>query len=516
VLAAALAVVVLPVVARANPTPDQAATELNTWRTEVGESPVAAMTVAAWNTGCQHHDNYEHENGDALTHSETSGDPGFTTDGAMAAPDSVLAFSFMSGAPTPDASLLPGPTWDAEVFHRADLLQPRLAQIGFDSTTFPSGSQYNTFTCLWLQNQAADPPPRAIDETRTAPALALYPSPANGAYHVPTVFPAGTEFPDPATETGVPAGSTLGWLMNVEINGPWATAGFGFATYAHGVSATLAPDGTSNLVPLVVSQCGPSGCGGPGGTSLGMYFQGGFGIFPTQPLAANTTYRVVLTGGTVTDGSAHVDYPIPAGYSWCFSTGSSYTASSDCAPPTTAAEEVVHPNASTTPSAAPPSSPTPGGVTPGTGTATPPGSTPKTSTPPATTGSSLTGVKRGHPTLTLKLRAAKGAAGITAISIRLPSGLSVTASSKRLRAGLRVTSGAHRRGFKAKVGHGALMITISPAATQLDVRLSAAALKASHTLIKHAKAKHPKALHFTITTTAGGVVTKPKLTLSPR
>ena len=116
--------------------------------------------------------------------------------------------------------------------------------------------------------------------------------------------------------------------MNVEINGPWTSAGFGFLVFAHGVSATLRPDGTSTKVPLVVSQCGPSGCGGSGGTSLGEYFGGGFGIFPTQPLAINTRYRVTATG-TVTDAQTSTNYPFSI--SWCFSTGTSYAASSDCA-----------------------------------------------------------------------------------------------------------------------------------------------------------------------------------------
>ena len=331
--------------AAANPTPEGAAANLNAWRAELGEAP-ASTTVPAWNTGCNHHDNYEHVNGNSLTHLESSSNPGYTTDGAEAAEDSVLAAAVSAPGPTPDASLLPGPTWDAAVFHRAALLQPRLAQIGFDSSTFLEAGVYRTFECLWAQNQAPDPP-QALDNNRTTPGLTLYPSPGNGAYDVPTAFPAGSESPDPGAETGVPPGAALGWMLSVEINGPWANAGAGYVVAAHGVTATLAPDGTSNFVPIVVSQCGSSGCGGSGGTAEGPYFQGGFGLFPTQPLAPNTTYRVVLTGGTVTDQMSHAEYPIPSGYSWCFSTGAVYAASADCAPPTTAAEEQVNPNAST-------------------------------------------------------------------------------------------------------------------------------------------------------------------------
>jgi hypothetical protein len=354
---ALIGAVALVPAALANPTPGTAVEELNTWRGELGEGLVSTTTVGAWNTGCNHHDYYEHQNGNALTHEDLSGNAGHTTDGAEAAVDSVLGLAVSAPSPTPDASLLPGPTWDGAVFHRAALLDPRLAQIGYDSSSFLEGGVYRTFSCLWLQNQNANPP-QALDNSRTTPGLALYPSPGNGAYDVPTAYPGG-EAPDPTKETGVPAGSTLGWLLNVEINGPWAGTGSGYSVYAHGVSATLAPDGTSNSVPLVVSECGPSGCGGGGGTSDGAYFKGGFGLFPTQPLAADTTYRVTLTGGVVTDAVAHVDYPL-SGYSWCFSTGSSYTPSADCAAPSTAAEEPANPNASTSISITPPP-PAPGG-----------------------------------------------------------------------------------------------------------------------------------------------------------
>jgi hypothetical protein len=510
--------------ALANPGPDQAVAELNLWRAQLGESAVSTTTVPAWNTGCQHHDNYESLNGATLTHTEAMGNPGYTTDGAQAASDSVLA---ESGGEAGDA-LLPGPTWDGGVFHRADLLQPRLGQVGFDSSSFAGGQ---TFNCLWLLNQDASPP-QAIDNARTTPTLALYPSPASGAYGVPTTFPGG-EAPDPAAETGVPAGATLGWLLNVEINGPWATGGFGFEVYAHDVTATLAPDGTANDVPLVVSECGSSGCGGAGGTSEGAYFQGGFGLFPTQPLAANTTYRVMLTGGTVTDAVAHVDYPIPAGYSWCFSTGPSYTATADCAAPTTAAAEVITPGASTVVGGS-------GGGTGGTGgtgggsgggsggsgsgsgggsgSGTVGGNTGPGSgggSPAAaglsTKGSSLTGVRRGKPSLTLKLRAT-GATKLSTIGIKPPSGLTVAAPSKRLRSGLHVRSGGHAVRFTTRVKHGTLTITLRSPTAAVQVTLGGSALHASRTLVRRAAVKHPKPLRFTITTKARTT----HLSLTPR
>jgi hypothetical protein len=391
VLLVLLAAAIAAPAALANPTPEAALGQLNAWRAQLGLPAVTTLN-SAWSTGCQHHNNYEHVNGNALTHTEEMGHGGYTSDGAEAGSNSVLAFAVSAPSPTPEASLFPGPTWDGAVFHRAALLNPRLAQTGFDSTTFPpEGSVYRTFTCMRTQGTGA------LDSSRTTPGLTLYPSPGNGAYGVPTTFP-GNESPDPAAETGVPPGSTLGWLMNVEINGPWASTGGGYTVAAHDVTATLAPDGTSNFAPVVVSQCGPSGCGGSGGTSEGAYFQGGFGIFPTQPLAANTTYRVAITGGTVTDFGAHVDYPL-AGYSWCFSTGAVYTASADCSAPTAAAQEPSAPGASAALSFTPYSPPSSSGGGGSTGGSTQPPSSSKSTpvahcTVPKLAGKSLKALKK--------------------------------------------------------------------------------------------------------------------------
>jgi hypothetical protein len=535
VLAGIAAVCLLaPAVASAAPTPDQAAAELNVWRTEIGEPLVAASTALALDTGCAHHDNYEDANGDVLTHTE--GGNGTTPDGTQAGLDSVLA---ETGASAPDASLLPGPLWDSGVFHRAALLEPRLALTGFNATAFPADGV--TFACMWVQNQSAQESPQVIDNSRTTPTLTLYPSPANGAYDVPTRFPAGSEAPDPAQETGVPAGATLGWLLNVEINGPWSNGEFGFFVFAHGVTATLAPDGTTDDVPVVISQCGPSGCGATGGTSEGNFFDGGFGIFPTEPLAANTTYRVVLTGGTVTDSSAHMDYAIPVGFSWCFSTGATYTVSADCAAPTTGAEEVAHPNASTAvsltpPPPAPPTSgapPTGTGTPPGTGTGTPPGTGTPTGTgrgsgtptsgaaahhrhaPRPGAKGTLRGVRHGHPRLVLRLRAARGGAAIRRFAVTLPHGMSFARHAASLRSGVRVTAGHHRARVRLRRHHRVLTITLRHRARSVVLSVRRPALRVSRLLVRAARARHPSRLRFSIALTAGAATTHRRLRLAP-
>jgi hypothetical protein len=490
VVIAALAVVgafvVVPVAAAASndPTPAQAITELNTWRAQVGEQPVSATDVAAWDTGCQHHNNYDDLNG-TLTHQEQSGNPGYTSDGAEAGEDSVLAEEISIDGPTTEDHLLPGPVWDGAVFHRAALLEPRLANIGFDSTTVPHGSQDDTWMCLWLQNQPSDPPgPSAMDDSRTTPGLTLYPSPANGTVDVPTKFP-GFEAPDPATETGVPPGSTLGWLMNVEINGPWADPGFGYIVSAHNVSATLAPDGGGSTVPLVVSQCGTGGCGGGGNTSLGLYFDGGFGIFPTQVLAANTMYHAAATG-TVTDWNTHQDFPFSI--SWCFSTGAKFTPSADCAKPSSGhcGVEVVLPDTGGTQSAC--------GTTPPSCCGPQPGK----AGPPTISGSSLSIGKHGM--LGLTVHAGKSASKIKSIAISLPHGLSFSSKAGNLRKGVR--SHGHAT---LKVHGGVLAVSLSQAAGSLKLSIGEPALKVASSLRK--KHKRTLTVAVRVTDTSGKTTT---------
>lgn len=462
------ALVIASPAALADPTPAQAIAELNSWRAQVGEQPVSTTDVAAFDTGCQHHNNYEQvqQPQPTLTHPETMGNPGYTSDGAVAGPDSVLAEEISEPSATPDSHMLPGPVWDAAVFHRAALLQPRLANTGFNSSTFDDAGAFYSWQCMWVQN--GENPPydnvNAIDNTRTTTALTLYPSPANGAYDVPTTFP-GDESPNPATDSAVTPGATLGWLMNVEINGPWSDGGFGDFVAAHNVTATLEPDGTSNQVPVAVSQCGPSGCGGSGGTTLGLYFNGGFGIFPERPLAANTLYHATATG-TVTDFQQSKDYPF--NISWCFSTSSSYKTSSDCHASMTGAG----PEAAT-------------GLSPGGGGGGPP--------PPSQAGKptlSHTKLSLGKkPKLAFTLAAGKNAPALKSLSISLLGGLSFSRKA-------RATLGGHLK-YSGGVSHGKLTVRLKGTSSKLGVTVSGGALVIGKSLAN--KLKHHKPYHLTIT-----------------
>jgi hypothetical protein len=269
-LAAFGALAIAPSAALADPTPDQALAELNQWRAASRLAPVTTLDPV-WDTGCHHHNQYEQQN-NVLTHYEDPSRPGYTSDGAQAGPDSVLATGYFAD-PSPRSM------WDAAVFHRVALLAPRLRRIGYDAWQY--------WYCLWDQNVSPSEAPRAIDNSpaaRTAQ-LALYPSPANGQDGVPVAFP-GTETPDPETEDGV-NGAPLGWLISVSVNGPWPDGGYGGIVWTHVSAARLAPEGGGAAVPLAISEHG---------TTLGTYMREGFGLFPLSPLVPATVYRATVSG----------------------------------------------------------------------------------------------------------------------------------------------------------------------------------------------------------------------------
>jgi hypothetical protein len=527
-----------------DPTPAQAIAQLNTWRGQAGEQPVSTTAVSAWNTGCQDHNQYEEDNNNTLGHFETMGNPGYTADGAVAGPDSVLAEYYSTGGPVPEPDLLPQPVWDGAVFHRSALLEPRLANVGFNSTTFDESGTYYSFVCLWDQNGVDNPPfggaPPAIDNSRTTPGLTLYPSPENGEVNVPTTFP-GFESPDPTQETGVPNGATLGWLINVEINGPWPTTNGGYSVWAHGVTATIEPDGTNHTVPHVVSECGTAHCavgsGSPptcdtstGGTKWGCYFEGGFAIFPTQPLTPNTMYHVIATG-TVTDATnpgSPIIYPFTK--TWCFSTGPTFTPSADCTGSGTGAsahtltvskagsgsglvtstDNAIDCGSNCSHSYTDGSNVTlsavagagskftgwSGGGCSGTGTCSVTITTATTVTAtftkgsgptpgkPTVSGPALTGVAHNQAKLGFTVKAGANAPALKQLTLTAPKG--VTFVSKDLRK--RLTIGGHLP-FKPSLAHGALEVALNAAATRVTVTITHPAIAISKSLQRTLKHK---------------------------
>ena len=98
------------------------------------------------------------------------------------------------------------------------------------------------------------------------------------------------------------------------------------------------------------------------------------------------------------------------------------------------------------------------------------------------TSPSAAGLKAGHPSLSFRLRVAKGAAKLRALTIELPRGLSFIAhrSGHRLTVnGVRLTGAAIK---SLTESHGHLVVTLKRAVSSLGITLTSAALRESTAL----------------------------------
>ena len=98
------------------------------------------------------------------------------------------------------------------------------------------------------------------------------------------------------------------------------------------------------------------------------------------------------------------------------------------------------------------------------------------------TSPSAAGLKAGHPSLSFRLRVAKGAAKLRALTIELPRGLSFIAhrSGHRLTVnGVRVTGATIK---SLTESHGHLVVTLKRAVSSLGITLTSAALRESTAL----------------------------------
>jgi hypothetical protein len=264
--------------AQASPTPEQGLADLNAWRAEAGEAPVASFKPE-WNEGCRLHNEYEAQNGNTLTHLEEPGNPGFTPAGFAAGLSSVIA----------SAELLPKEAWSDFVYHREQILAPRLRVSGYSAS--------NGFTCLRTAGEFDNSP-----SGRTAQFTA-YPWPPNGATDVRLPF-GGGETPDPYELA--PGAQQLGYLLSVDFNGPWETESS--LAQSQISTASLVPDGGA-AVPIAIDDANTGYSAGHGSP---------FAIFPKQPLARCTWYTAAAVGTAYPNGEMGVTYPIDV--SWRFKT----------------------------------------------------------------------------------------------------------------------------------------------------------------------------------------------------
>lgn len=274
-----------------DPTPAAAIADLNAWRAEAGESPVQLRYD--WNQGCQLHDEYMASTGD-YGHSESPGSPWYTAAGADTGQNSVLV----------NAQLLPSAAWKDAVYHRGDLLNPRLSVSGYDA----SGG----YTCMRVFG--------GVDDSPTGQTASLVPSPwpPNAAQNVPTTF-SGNEEPNPRALD--PNGGDLGYLLSVDFNGPWSNSSAAEATVGQ---ASLTADSTGASVALVHDSL----IGVPG-----------FGLFPVDPLQPGISYTAHVTGG-VRDGTTNTTYPFDV--SWQFRTAQAPDAPLPATLPTGPPKKHVH------------------------------------------------------------------------------------------------------------------------------------------------------------------------------
>ena len=256
--------------------PARAFADLNLWRAEAGERPVVRFSVAN-DRGCALHERYLSMLG-TLAHPEQPGHPGYTEAGAAAGMSSVLA----------EPAGLPKATWVDAVYHRMSVLQPRLRVSGFAAE--------NGYACLRTSGSAVDDSVSARTKT-----LTLYPWPANDATDQPLTFGhAAYEMPSPLNDA--PGATSLGLLLSVNVNGPWADHAAPQSTLT---AASLVADGGAS-VPLSYSDAA---------TPNRYYLNGGFALLPRLALQPGTSYTAHAAGIVEAAGVAY-----PFSITWHFTT----------------------------------------------------------------------------------------------------------------------------------------------------------------------------------------------------
>jgi hypothetical protein len=97
---------------------------------------------------------------------------------------------------------------------------------------------------------------------------------------------------------------------------------------------------------------------------------------------------------------------------------------------------------------------------------------------------SIAGLSKGHPSLSFRIRVAKGAAGLRSLTLALPVGLRFVAQ----RVGNRAVHVSGGRVMSLSVSHGRLVIRLVKATGSLSVRIGSGALTESSALKRKARA----------------------------
>jgi hypothetical protein len=121
-----------------------------------------------------------------------------------------------------------------------------------------------------------------------------------------------------------------------------------------------------------------------------------------------------------------------------------------------------------------------------------------TAGPTTVSASNAAGLATGHPSLSFRVKVAKGAARLRALTVELPHGLSVISHGPRRRppiTGVRLRGGAIR---SLTLSHGHLVITLKRAESSVTVILGRTALRESAALVNQARRHKLKRLALSI------------------
>lgn len=265
---AVFAVAVLAPASASAATAAQAIANLNAQRA-ANRIPAQITENPSSSAGCAAHDNYERMNGGTLSHSETAGNPGYTTAGDQAAGDSVLAAGTDWDTANP---------WQTAPIHLAQLLDPYLDQMGVDDSA--------GLVCATTLSPDAG--------FRASPATIVgYSYPGNGQISWPTSETAAEGPFTPGDLVGLPQPTTTGPYLFVLFAGPWP---------AFGASVTLSAATLTGPAGPVAIKAVDGSTPTPAGLPLGDYIGSEAMLIPTAPLAAGATYTAQATGTAAGDG----------------------------------------------------------------------------------------------------------------------------------------------------------------------------------------------------------------------
>ncbi len=266
------ATLVLPGAALAETPASEAVSLLSAQRASNG-IPAGLPESAAWSAACAKHDAYERANGGTLTREEIVGRPGYTSQGAFAGKNSVLASQ---------STWREGNPWESAPIHLMQLLAPRLKRLGVDDR--------KGYVCATTWPGYADAGP-------FAPVLYSYPGDGQTGWRVSEVAREGPF--TPGDKVGLPQPTPTGPYLYALLDGP----GSWFALRSAPLSSAslTGPDGPVEIRTAAAND-----------PAVGPYLPPGAMLIPVKPLRPAARY------------TARVSFRVagaPVSRSWSFRTG---------------------------------------------------------------------------------------------------------------------------------------------------------------------------------------------------